>query len=76
MNLNYKFLVSAQSIAKGGFERNPAHKNSGKFVTLTEFLELAKTKAVPGILVNIQVSNIPNFPIILLFERIKKNYHH
>ncbi|MED6180855.1 hypothetical protein PIB30_013938 [Stylosanthes scabra] len=36
------------------FPRNPAEKNSGKFVTLTEFLELAKTKAVPGILINIQ----------------------
>ncbi|MED6113856.1 hypothetical protein PIB30_074739 [Stylosanthes scabra] len=36
------------------FPRNPAEKNSGKFVTLTDFLELAKTKAVPGILINIQ----------------------
>ncbi|QHO50493.1 hypothetical protein HN51_002296 [Arachis hypogaea] len=36
------------------FPRNPAEKNSGKFVTLAEFLELAKTKAVPGILINIQ----------------------
>ncbi|KAJ1382400.1 PLC-like phosphodiesterase, TIM beta/alpha-barrel domain superfamily [Sesbania bispinosa] len=35
------------------FQRNPANKNSGKFVTLPEFLELAKTKAVAGILVNI-----------------------
>ncbi|CAL0325639.1 unnamed protein product [Lupinus luteus] len=33
--------------------RNPAEKNSGKFVTLPEFLELAKAKAVAGILVNI-----------------------
>ncbi|XP_061365835.1 glycerophosphodiester phosphodiesterase GDPDL7-like [Gastrolobium bilobum] len=36
------------------FQRNPAKKNSGKFVTLSEFLELAKTKAVTGILVNIK----------------------
>ncbi|XP_061375783.1 glycerophosphodiester phosphodiesterase GDPDL7-like [Gastrolobium bilobum] len=35
------------------FQRNPANKNSGKFVTLPEFLELAKAKAVNGILVNI-----------------------
>lgn len=35
------------------FQRNPANKNNGKFVTLAEFLELAKTKAVTGILVNI-----------------------
>jgi hypothetical protein len=42
------------------FQRNPADKNNGKFVTLAEFLELAKTKAVGGILVHIPVSNIPN----------------
>ncbi|KAJ1436931.1 PLC-like phosphodiesterase, TIM beta/alpha-barrel domain superfamily [Sesbania bispinosa] len=36
------------------FPRNPANKNSGKFVTLSEFLELAKAKAVTGILVNIK----------------------
>ncbi|CAL5186866.1 unnamed protein product [Lathyrus oleraceus] len=36
------------------FQRNPANKNSGKFVTLTEFLELAKDKAVTGILINIE----------------------
>ncbi|CAL0330437.1 unnamed protein product [Lupinus luteus] len=35
------------------FQRNPAEKNSGKFVTLPEFLELAKAKAVTGTLVNI-----------------------
>ncbi|KAI3443993.1 hypothetical protein Pfo_000658 [Paulownia fortunei] len=34
--------------------RNPANKNSGKFVTLSEFLELAKTKAVTGVLISIQ----------------------
>ncbi|KAL5100973.1 hypothetical protein RYX36_005300 [Vicia faba] len=36
------------------FQRNPANKNSGKFVTLLEFLELAKDKAVTGILINIE----------------------
>ncbi|KAK7329963.1 hypothetical protein VNO77_24146 [Canavalia gladiata] len=41
-------------IKGGGFLRNPANKTSGKFVTLQEFLDMAKTKAVPGILLNIQ----------------------
>ncbi|XP_028208238.1 glycerophosphodiester phosphodiesterase GDPDL6-like isoform X2 [Glycine soja] len=53
--LKYKFLVSAQMVSKSSdFLRNPANKTSGKIVTLSEFLELAKAKAVPGILVNIQ----------------------
>ncbi|KAK4257526.1 hypothetical protein QN277_007103 [Acacia crassicarpa] len=39
---------------KDGFQRNPIDQNSGKFVTLSEFLELAKAKAVSGILINIQ----------------------
>ncbi|XP_073052256.1 glycerophosphodiester phosphodiesterase GDPDL6-like isoform X2 [Primulina eburnea] len=34
--------------------RNPGNKNKGKFVTLPEFLELAKTKAVTGVLIFIQ----------------------
>ncbi|XVF89246.1 hypothetical protein PTKIN_Ptkin19aG0114700 [Pterospermum kingtungense] len=34
--------------------RNPEAKNKGKFMTLTEFLEFAKAKAVPGILINIE----------------------
>ncbi|MCI01097.1 glycerophosphoryl diester phosphodiesterase family protein, partial [Trifolium medium] len=41
------------------FQRNPADKNNGKFVTLPEFLELAKTKAVVGILIH-----IPNAPYL------------
>ena len=62
MNQKYKFIISAQIANPQGndFQRNPANKNSGKFVTLPEFLELAKRKAVPGILVNIQVSSISN----------------
>ncbi|KAK7849013.1 glycerophosphodiester phosphodiesterase gdpdl6 [Quercus suber] len=36
------------------FPRNPAYKNSGKFVTLAEFLEFAKAKGASGILINIQ----------------------
>ncbi|KAL5066231.1 hypothetical protein RYX36_027968 [Vicia faba] len=48
--------VKPQTINTQGndFQRNPADKNSGKFVTLPEFLELAKTKAVVGILIHIQ----------------------
>uniref|UniRef100_A0A7N1A7C1 glycerophosphodiester phosphodiesterase n=1 Tax=Kalanchoe fedtschenkoi TaxID=63787 RepID=A0A7N1A7C1_KALFE len=37
-----------------GLQRDPAHKNSGKFVTLAEFLELAKTKGATGVLINIE----------------------
>lgn len=61
MKLQYKFLVSAHIVKNGDFQRNPANKSSGKLITLQEFLKLAKTKAVPGVLVNIQVSNITNF---------------
>lgn len=39
------------------FHRNPAYKNAGKFTTLTEFLDLAKTNAVSGVLIDIQVSS-------------------
>ncbi|OAY31786.2 hypothetical protein MANES_14G142100v8 [Manihot esculenta] len=36
------------------YPRNPAYKNAGKLVTLGQFLELAKTKAAYGILINIE----------------------
>ncbi|XP_065851511.1 glycerophosphodiester phosphodiesterase GDPDL6-like [Euphorbia lathyris] len=36
------------------FPRNPASKNAGKFVTLVEFLEVAKVKGASGILINIE----------------------
>ncbi|CAK9183304.1 unnamed protein product [Ilex paraguariensis] len=39
---------------QSSLQRNPANKNKGKFVTLSEFLELAKTKAVTGVLINIE----------------------
>ncbi|GAB4828164.1 hypothetical protein Ancab_035081 [Ancistrocladus abbreviatus] len=35
-------------------KRNPAYKDKGKFMTLTEFLDLSKTKAVSGILIDIK----------------------
>ncbi|KAA8522891.1 hypothetical protein F0562_009314 [Nyssa sinensis] len=38
----------------GGMPRNPANKNKGSFMTLSAFLELAKTKAVTGILINME----------------------
>ncbi|KAG2280376.1 hypothetical protein Bca4012_048658 [Brassica carinata] len=38
----------------GGFQRNPANKNAGKFMTLVDFLEFGKAKAVTGVLINIQ----------------------
>ncbi|XP_057988059.1 glycerophosphodiester phosphodiesterase GDPDL6 [Hevea brasiliensis] len=36
------------------YPRNPAYKNTGKFVTLAEFLEFAKAKAASGVLINIE----------------------
>ncbi|WCJ29874.1 Glycerophosphodiester phosphodiesterase GDPDL6 [Euphorbia peplus] len=36
------------------FPRNPASKNAGKFMTLGDFLELAKTKAASGIMISIE----------------------
>ncbi|XP_011084009.1 glycerophosphodiester phosphodiesterase GDPDL7 [Sesamum indicum] len=43
-----------ESTFENELARNPAHKNSGKFVTLSEFLELAKQKAVAGIYIKIK----------------------
>ncbi|KAH6817397.1 SHV3-like 5 [Perilla frutescens var. frutescens] len=43
-----------ESSFEGDLVRNPANKNSGKLMTLPEFLELAKTKAVHGVLISIQ----------------------
>jgi len=40
--------------ANSSILRNPANKNLGKFVTLTEFLDFAKAKAVSGILIHIE----------------------
>lgn len=63
--------ISAQieSFFEGELVRNPANKNSGKFVTLTEFLELAKTRTVPGVLISIKV-NVFLIPIF----RVKNKY--
>ncbi|KNA03341.1 hypothetical protein SOVF_210130 [Spinacia oleracea] len=38
----------------GGLPRNPANKDKGKFLTLAQFLDFAKAKAVTGVLINIQ----------------------
>ncbi|CAK9168825.1 unnamed protein product [Ilex paraguariensis] len=35
-------------------QRNPANRNKGKFVTLSEFLEIAKSKGITGVLINIE----------------------
>ena len=43
-------------LAKGGFQRNPSNKNAGKFMTLADFLEFSKEKAVTGVLINIEAS--------------------
>nr|XP_027071624.1 glycerophosphodiester phosphodiesterase GDPDL7-like [Coffea arabica] len=42
------------SVFDGPLARNPANKNAGKFVTLNEFLDLAKKRAVTGVLINIE----------------------
>ncbi|KAK9275627.1 hypothetical protein L1049_022894 [Liquidambar formosana] len=41
-------------IPDSGLQRNPANKSKGKFMTLSEFLEFAKAKAVTGVLINIE----------------------
>ncbi|CAO2822524.1 unnamed protein product [Amaranthus hypochondriacus] len=46
-------LTNPLSQDMGGLPRNPANKDKGKFLTLAEFLDLAKAKAAPGILLNI-----------------------
>ncbi|KAK4415049.1 Glycerophosphodiester phosphodiesterase GDPDL7 [Sesamum alatum] len=43
-----------ESFFENQLVRNPAHKNSGKFVTLSEFLELAKQKAAKGVFISIK----------------------
>ncbi|WOK99836.1 glycerophosphodiester phosphodiesterase GDPDL7-like isoform X2 [Canna indica] len=40
--------------AQAGLHRNPAQKNAGKFMTLPDFLNFAKTSNVSGVLINIQ----------------------
>ncbi|CAH8366072.1 unnamed protein product [Eruca vesicaria subsp. sativa] len=46
--------IQSPFASAGEFQRNPANKNAGKFMTLSEFLEFGKTKAVTGVLINIQ----------------------
>lgn len=62
----FPFSAQIESNFDANLARNPANKNSGKFVTLPEFLELAKTKAVHGILISIKVSS--SWPMIKSFS--------
>lgn len=45
----------ASPLSQAGLARNPAAKNAGKFMTLDDFLNFAKTTTVSGILINIEV---------------------
>lgn len=47
-------LVSPLQSDSIALPRNPAYKEKGKFLTLAEFLDFAKTKSVSGVLINIQ----------------------
>ncbi|XP_044464339.1 glycerophosphodiester phosphodiesterase GDPDL7-like [Mangifera indica] len=47
-------MVSPFATDSGNFKRNPQAKNQGKFVTIDEFLKLAKTRGVTGIQINIE----------------------
>ncbi|KAL0710073.1 hypothetical protein Bca4012_017051 [Brassica carinata] len=40
--------IQSPFLTSGGFQRNPANKNAGKFMTLVDFLEFSKAKAVTG----------------------------
>ncbi|KMT03575.1 hypothetical protein BVRB_8g192510 [Beta vulgaris subsp. vulgaris] len=46
-------LTSSIPQDMGGLPRNPANKDKGKFLTLAEFLDFAKAKAVTGVLINV-----------------------
>ncbi|CAN6976023.1 unnamed protein product [Brassica oleracea var. botrytis] len=51
-------------LTKGGFQRNPANKNAGKFMTLVDFLEFSKEKAVTGVLINIEATSKKGLGIV------------
>ncbi|CAN7114813.1 unnamed protein product [Brassica rapa subsp. narinosa] len=53
-------------LAKGGFQRNPSNKNAGKFMTLADFLEFSKEKAVTGVLINIEANNFTDDALFCL----------
>lgn len=56
----FRFSAQIESPFEAVTPRNPANKNAGKLMTLTEFLEFAKTKAVHGVLISIQVIDSPS----------------
>lgn len=58
----------------GDLIRDPARKNVGKFVTLPDFLEFAKAKAVPGVLINIEVIFFSTLLCIDIYTYVVRSY--
>jgi hypothetical protein len=58
---NFIFVPQADLVgpfSQAGLKRNPAAKNSGKLMTLADFLAFSKSSNVSGILVDIRVRRL------------------
>ncbi|XP_023518193.1 glycerophosphodiester phosphodiesterase GDPDL6-like isoform X1 [Cucurbita pepo subsp. pepo] len=52
--LTLKPQITNPFLSSSGLVRNPAFKNKGKFMSLSDFLEFAKARGVRGIMINLQ----------------------